>query len=56
VTVRTFPFTDHLFLTDTTGDFLDLYKHVKNNKVSPVILGVMADWLVAKLVAPPVVK
>ncbi len=56
VTVHTFPFTDHLFLTDTTGDFLDLYRHVKNNQVSPKILGTMADWLVAHLVAPPVVK
>jgi dipeptidyl aminopeptidase/acylaminoacyl peptidase len=56
VTVRTFPFTDHLFLSDTTGDFLDMYKHVKNNQVSPKILGAMADWLVARLVGPPVVK
>ncbi|MFI5244087.1 MAG: alpha/beta hydrolase family protein [Gemmatimonadales bacterium] len=56
VTVRTFPATDHLFLMDSTGDFLDMYKHVKNNKVSPVILGTLADWLVVKLGTPPVVK
>jgi dipeptidyl aminopeptidase/acylaminoacyl peptidase len=49
VTVRIFPATDHLFLADSTGDFLDMYKHVKTNKVSPVILGALADWLVLKL-------
>jgi len=49
VTVRTFPATDHLFLADSTGDFLDMYKHVKTNRVSPVILGALADWLAAKL-------
>ena len=56
VTVRIFPATDHLFLADSTGDFLDMYKHVKTNKVSPVILGAMADWLVLKLGTPAVVK
>ena len=56
VTVRIFPATDHLFLADTTGDFLDMYKHVKTNKVSPVILGALADWMVARLGAAPVVK
>jgi dienelactone hydrolase len=56
VTVRIFPATDHLFLADSTGDFLDMYKHVKTNKVSPVILGALADWMVVKLGAPPVVK
>jgi len=56
VTVRIFPATDHLFLEDSTGDFLDMYKHVKTNKVSPVILGAMADWLVLKLGTPAVVK
>ena len=49
VTVKTFPNTDHLMLEDPTGDFMDMYAHVKTNKVSPVILGVMADWLVARL-------
>jgi dienelactone hydrolase len=53
VTVRRFPATDHLFLADSTGDFLDMYQHVKTNKVSPVILGAMADWLVVKLGARP---
>jgi hypothetical protein len=33
-----------------------MYKHVKTNKVSPVILGAMADWLVLKLGTPAVVK
>jgi dipeptidyl aminopeptidase/acylaminoacyl peptidase len=56
VTVRIFPATDHLFLADSTGDFLDMYKHVKTNKVSPVILGALADWMVAKLGTAPVVK
>jgi hypothetical protein len=28
---------------------MDMYAHVKTNKVSPVILGAMADWLVARL-------
>ena len=56
VTVRIFPATDHLFLADSTGDFMDFYAHVKSNKVSGAILGSMADWLVVKLGAPPVVK
>jgi uncharacterized protein len=55
VTVRIFPATDHLFLADSTGDFLDMYKHVKTNKVSPAILGALADWMVARLGAAPVV-
>ena len=49
VTVRIFPATDHLFLADSTGDFLDMYKHVKTNKVSPEILGALADWMVLKI-------
>jgi uncharacterized protein len=49
VTVKIFPNTDHLMLEDPTGDFMDMYAHVKTNKVSPVILGTMADWLVARL-------
>jgi uncharacterized protein len=56
VTVRIFPGTDHLFIDDPTGDFLDMYAHLKTNKVSPVILGAMADWLKVKLGAPAVVK
>ena len=36
-------------LEDPTGDFMDNYAHVKTNKVSPVILGAMADWLVVRL-------
>ena len=56
VTVRMFPSTDHLFLDDPTGDFSDMYKHVKTNKISPMILGAMADWLVAKIGTPAVVK
>lgn len=56
VTVRLFPGTDHLFLDDPTGDFLDMYKHVRTNKVSPEILGALADWLVARIGTPAVVK
>ena len=56
VTVRLFPETDHLFLDDPTGDFMDMYKHVKTNKVSPEILGALADWLVLKIGTPAVVK
>ncbi len=56
VTVRIFPATNHLFLEDSTGDFSDMYKHVKNNKVSPVILGALADWLVSKIGRPATVK
>lgn len=56
VTVRIFPSTDHLFLDDPTGDFSDMYKHVKTNKVSQEILGAMADWLVLKIGSPAVVK
>jgi dienelactone hydrolase len=56
VTVRIFPTTDHLMLEDPTGDFTDGYAHVKSNKVSPVILGALSDWLVAKIGAPTIVK
>ena len=53
VTVRIFPATDHLFLTDPTGDFLDLYSHVKSNQVNTAALGPMADWLVRRLGVKP---
>lgn len=56
VTVRLFPNTDHLFLDDPTGDFLDMYKHVKTNKVSPEILGALADWMVMRVGSAAVVK
>ncbi len=56
VTVRLFPATDHLFLDDPTGDFMDMYKHLKTNTVSPEILGALADWLVLKIGTPAVVK
>jgi pimeloyl-ACP methyl ester carboxylesterase len=56
VAVRIFPGTDHLFIDDPTGDFMDMYAHLKTNKVSPVILGVLADWMKVKLGAPATLK
>ncbi|MFI5231714.1 MAG: alpha/beta hydrolase family protein [Gemmatimonadales bacterium] len=55
VTVRIFPATDHLFLEDSTGDPTG-YSKLKSNRVKPEILGIVADWLVQKLGALPVVK
>jgi dipeptidyl aminopeptidase/acylaminoacyl peptidase len=49
VTVWIFPATDHLFLADSTGDFLDMYRHVKSNRIRPEILGTLAAWLADKL-------
>lgn len=48
VTVRMFPATNHLFVPDSTGD-ITKYKELKINKIRPVILGAVADWLVVKL-------
>lgn len=48
VTVRVFPSTNHLFVHDPNGDFT-AYDRLPTNQVSPEVLGVLADWLVAKL-------
>ena len=48
VTVRVFPATNHLFVDDSTGDFR-AYDKLKTNRVSPVVLGTLADWLVKHL-------
>ncbi len=48
VTVKVFPATNHLFVADSTGDPAT-YAQLKVNKVSPAIMGAMADWLVLKL-------
>lgn len=48
VTVRVFPATNHLFLEDPSGDFT-AYDRLRSNRVSPVILGALADWLAARL-------
>ena len=45
VTVRVFPATNHLFVDDPNGDFR-AYDKLKTNRVSPVVLGTLADWLV----------
>ena len=55
VTVRLFPATNHLFVPDTSGDTAG-YQSLKVNKVRPEVLGAVADWLVLKLGASPVVK
>jgi pimeloyl-ACP methyl ester carboxylesterase len=48
VTVKIIPATDHLFIEDPTGDFNN-YDKLKTNKVSPNVLGPLADWLALKL-------
>ena len=48
VTVRVFPDHNHLFITDPSGNPQD-YARLPSNKVDPVVLGVIADWLARKL-------
>ena len=48
VTVRKFPATDHLFVADSTGDPAR-YGSLPTRVVRPVVLGTLADWLVAHL-------
>lgn len=43
VTVRTFPETNHLFVTDTTGGFA--YERLPSLDVRRDVLGAIADWL-----------
>jgi len=50
VTVRVFPAVNHLFVNDATGDFRT-YDKLPSNKVSPVVLGALADWLANRLMA-----
>jgi hypothetical protein len=50
VTVRVFPATNHLFVDDPSGDFID-YPKLKSNLVSQPVLGALADWLATKLAA-----
>lgn len=52
VSVHVFPATNHLFITDSTGDFNN-YDKLRTNLVAPNILGTLADWFVAKLGARP---
>jgi uncharacterized protein len=54
VTVRMFPATDHLFLADSSGAFIDAhgrlrYASLPSLHVRPEVLGVIADWLSARL-------
>ena len=48
VTVRVFPDHNHLFIADPSGNPQD-YSRLTTNKVDPVVLGVIADWLALKL-------
>ena len=48
VTVHVFPATNHLFISDSTGDFNN-YDKLRTNLVAPDILGTLADWLVVRL-------
>ena len=48
VTVRVFPNTNHLFLEDPRGVYSG-YATLPSRTIKPEILGVLADWLVAKL-------
>lgn len=48
VTVRMLPSVNHLFLADSDGDFAG-YDKLPSPLVAPSVLGVVADWLAAKL-------
>lgn len=48
VTVRVFPDHNHLFITDPSGN-PQYYWRLTTNKVDPAVLGVIADWLSARL-------
>ena len=48
VTVRVFPAVNHLFVDDSSGDFR-AYDKLTSNRISPAVLGVLADWLATKL-------
>ena len=50
VTVQVFPGLDHLFIPDTSG-LPTGYATLTSNRLSSAVLGVLADWLVAKLAA-----
>ncbi len=54
VTVRMFPATNHLFLADSNGAFVDAtgrlrYPSLPSLHVRPEVLGAIADWLSARL-------
>lgn len=54
VTVRLFPATNHLFLADSSGAFVDAngrlrYGSLPSLHVRPEVLGTIADWLSARL-------
>jgi hypothetical protein len=46
--VHLFPDHNHLFITDPSGN-PQTYSRLPTNKVDPVVLGVIADWLALKL-------
>lgn len=48
VTVRVFPDHNHLFITDASGNPQG-YATLPTNKVDPIVLGAIADWLAKKL-------
>ena len=48
VTLRVFPELNHLFIHDPSGNPAG-YMNLATNKVSPDVLGALADWLVVKL-------
>jgi len=54
VTVRMFPATNHFFLADSSGAFVDAkgrlrYASLPSLRVRPEVLGAIADWLSARL-------
>ena len=52
VTVAIFPSTNHLFVDDPSGDF-NAYHTLKTNRISPEVLGKLADWLARELGGVP---
>jgi hypothetical protein len=53
VTVRVLPNHNHLFLLDPDGSFLH-YGKLKENRIGPEVLGLIADWVAVKLGADQV--
>ncbi len=45
-----FPATNHLFISDTSGDFNN-YDKLRTNLVGANVLGTLADWLATRLSA-----
>ena len=52
VTVRVFPGVNHLFIADTSGDFLR-YDQLQSGRLDPAVPRAVVDWVVAHLSSSP---